>query len=242
MTSLQGKRTVIAALVTASVVVVVAGAVMGHVLSKNPPGAMARQVKQEEPASLAGSSVPALPTGCWEVAASSDTELNATWITACPQVPPATYGNQPWPTGVLRLPALAAGTPPMDHAQPHIALSDTTAQHGLGGLLYLPVSADGTGYYVAAWQVVAASDDEETPPTVNRGVQVGIYGAPPTSIAIPGGWVYLNADFSPKARSTEGNAEEKAQEPDAQSSDDTDESTDSDSPEKTADAPAQSER
>lgn len=242
MTSRQGKRTVIAALVTASVVVVVAGAVMSHVLSKNPPVAIAKQVSQGEPATTAGSSVPVIPTGCWEVVPNSDTELSATWIPACAQVAPAKYGNQGWPQAMLRLPALAAGQPPMDHAQPHLVLSEVTAQHGTGGLLYLPVSADGTGYYVAGWQTSDESDESDAPPAGKRGIQIGLYGAPPTSVSTPGGWVYLSAEFSPRTWSSASKAEEPESAEDAQSADDTDESTDSDSPGKADDAPAQSER
>jgi hypothetical protein len=242
VTSLQGKRTVIAALVTACVVVVAAGAVMSHVLSKNPPLAIAEQVRQGEPAVIAGSSVPVVPTGCWEVVPNSDTELSATWIPACTQVPPAKYGNQDWPQATLRLPALAAGQPPMDHAQPHLVLSEVTAQHGTGGLLYLPVSADGTGYYVAGWQTADESDEADAPAAGKRGIQIGLYGAPPTSVSTPGGWVYLSAEFSPRTWSSASKAEEPASAEDAHSADDENESTDGDSPGKADDAPAQSER
>jgi hypothetical protein len=214
---------------------------MSSELSKNPPIAITKQVRQVEPALVAGSSVPVIPTGCWEVAANSDTELSATWIPACTQLTPAIYGNQAWPQGVLRLPALAAGQPPMDHAQPHVVLSEVTAQHGTGGLLYLPVSADGTGYYVAGWRQTEEPDDEAPPVTVTRGIQIGIYGAPPTSLSTPGGWVYLSAEFSPRTRSSESKAEETAPEEDAHGAEAADESTGGDSSGKTDDAPAQSE-
>jgi hypothetical protein len=215
---------------------------MSHELSKNPPLAIAKQVRQGEPAITAGSSVPVvLPTGCWDVTANSDNELSATWVAACTQVPPAKYGNQDWPQAVLRLPALAAGQPPMDHAQPHVVLSEVTAQHGAGGLLYLPVSADGTGYYVAGWQTTDDSDDEDAPAAGKRGIQIGLYGAPPPSVATPGGRVYLSAEFSPRAWSTASKAEEPAAVEDAHSEGDTDEPTDGDTPAKTDDAPAPSE-
>jgi hypothetical protein len=202
VTSLQGKRTVVAALVTACSVVVTAGAFMSYQLNKNPPLAIAAQVKQVEPAVVAGSSVPAPPTGCWDVSISNDTELAATWARDCADAPPVSTGEQPWPRGVVRLRALGAGEPPMAWAQPRAVLSQELAQHGTGALVYLPANSDGSGYYVAAWSLAGSTDDEESAVAVKRGITVGVYGAPPTSVATPSGRVYLNTDLSPRSWSS----------------------------------------
>lgn len=217
MTSLQGKRTVIAALVTACAVVATAGAFMSYQLNRNPPFVIATQVKQAEPATTAGSSVPVLQTGCWDVALSNDTELNATWVPACEGAPPVALGEQPWPQGVVRLRALGPGEPPMSWAQPHAEMSRELAQHGTGALLYLPANSDGSGYYVAAWSIGASADDEEPATAVKRGLTVGVYGAPPSSVATSTGRVYLNTDLSPRKMA---GTRHEADESDAEGDDD----------------------
>lgn len=197
MTSLQGKRSVIACLVTACVVVVLAGgATLSYMLKQQP--VMTPKVKQEEPANSAGSSVPEKAPGCWDVAVNNGAELVATWVPECPAAAPATLGDLPWPQGVIRLPVFSNKEPAMAQAQPRMVMSDELAQHGAGAMLYLPANTDGSGYYVAAWAVEEESDDEAAAATVKGGVQVGLYGAPPTSVATPGGRVYLSREFTPQ--------------------------------------------
>ena len=228
MTSLQGKRTVIAALVTACTVVVMAGVFMSYKLNKNPPFAIATQVTQEEPATTAGSSVPVLTTGCWDVAITNDTDVAATWIPACAGAPAVTLGEQPWPQGVVRLPAWSKGEPPMSWAQAHVEMSRELAQHGSGALLYLPVNSDGSGYFVAAWALEATVGDEDSDPApaVKRGLSVGVYGAPPTSVVTPAGRVYFNTDLSPKVSPGSHHESTSADDEDDTDSDD-DDGTDS---------------
>jgi hypothetical protein len=88
----------------------------------------------------------------------------------------------------------------MSWAQAHVEMSRELAQHGSGALLYLPVNSDGSGYYVAAWALgtTAGDEDSDPAPASKRGLTVGVYGAPPTSVVTPAGRVYFNTDLSPK--------------------------------------------
>lgn len=198
MTSLQGKRAVIAGLVTASLVVLAGGAALSSMLKQQP--AKTAKVTKEEPANPAGSSIPTPAPGCWDVALNNGVELVATWVSECSAAAPAILGDQAWPQGPIRLPALSSKEPPMKQAQLRAVLSEDLAQHGAGAMLYLPANSDGSGYYVAAWEVVESQADEDATQVQKRGLQVGLYGAPPTSVATPGGRVYLSTEFSPRGR------------------------------------------
>ncbi|WP_157657700.1 hypothetical protein [Burkholderia ubonensis] len=199
MTSLQGKRAVIAGLVTVSLVVLAGGVALSSMLKQQP--AKTAKVTKEEPANPAGSSIPAPAPGCWDVALNNGVELVATWVSECSAAAPAILGDQAWPQGTIRLPALSSKEPPMAQAQLRAVLSEDLAQHGAGAMLYLPANSDGSGYYVAAWaKEEAPAEEAATAPGVQRGLQVGLYGAPPTSVATPGGRVYLSTEFSPRGR------------------------------------------
>ncbi|KVP16809.1 hypothetical protein WJ84_00620 [Burkholderia ubonensis] len=183
-------------MLTACVVVLAGGAMMSYLLNKQP--VKSPKVTTEEPAKFAGSSIPVKSPGCWDVTLDNGVELVATWNPDCPGAAPATLGDQPWLQGTIRLPALSNKEPAMAQAQPRMQLSEELAQHGVGALLFLPANTDGSGYYVAAWAVDEESEDEAAARNVKRGLQVGLYGAPPTSVATPGGRVYLSREFAPQ--------------------------------------------
>ena len=187
-----------AGLVTASLVVLAGGAALSSMLKQQP--AKTAKATKEEPAIPAGSSIPAPAPGCWAVTLNNGVELVATWVPECPAAAPAPFGDQALPQGTIRLPAFNSKEPPMAQAQPRAVQSEDLAQHGAGAMLYLPANTDGSGYYVAAWAVEEAPTEEDAAPVVKSGLQVGLYGAPPTSVATPGGRVYLSPEFSPHGR------------------------------------------
>ena len=204
MTSLQGKRTVIVGLAAVCAVAVVGATTLSQMLSQSP--VIAPEVTQEEPAKPAGFSVPdATPAGCWEVRL-SDAALSARWVEHCDPAGAGTPGTHAWREGVIRLPGAAGAVPKMDHAQAQAEFSEDLALAGAGALLFLPISAAGAGYYVAAWAqplgAAEAADDAEAadgaPAPVTRGYQVGRYGAPPASVLTPAGRIYLRAEYSPR--------------------------------------------
>lgn len=203
MTSLQGKRASIAFLMAASAVAVAGAATLGDVLSQQP--VIAPEATQEEPAVPAGSSVVQSKTaGCWEVTLAG-TGLSARWIPTCANLPPVKPGARPWRAGVVRLPGVDSA-PATAHAHLRSAMSAELAQSGEGALLFLPVTAAGAGYYVAAWhvfdddpaQVVASDVGEPRASRSTRGYQVGHYGTAPVSVQTPAGRVYLQPDFAPR--------------------------------------------
>jgi len=193
VTSLQGKRAITAGVVAVCAVVITGCATLSYLLGDSP--VRAPKVKQEEPASPAGFSLPGKAhPGCWELTV-TDSELAARWVAGCDA--PGTLGDLPWPSGVVRLPTDGDAAPPMALAQAQATLSAELAQSGLGALLYLPANAAGGGYYVAAWSSDDEAEDSEDAP-VPRGLRIGRYGAPPSSIVTPAGRVYLSPELSPK--------------------------------------------
>ena len=211
MTALQGKRAALALAVAACAVAVAGAATLSDVLSQRP--VIAPEVTQEEPAVPAGFSSPEIKTaGCWEVKL-AEAELSANWVPACPDNPPAVLGVHAWRAGVVRLPGVPGAEPAMARAQVQSSLSEELAQHGEGALLFLPTTAAGAGYYVAAWSVSDASDESaedgsRPAPKQLRGYQVGRYGAPPVSMPTPGGRVYLQPDFAPRRALAQNAAQE----------------------------------
>lgn len=185
MTSPQGKRVIIASAVVTCLVAALGGVALNYVAG--PPD-KAAQVSKEEPTLSVGSSVAAPAPGCWTVALTNDTELSATWAPTCPGVPKVTLGPREWLTKPLQLPALSLAPPALTQAQTRAVISEEQALHGAGAMLFLPASADGSGYYVAAWVADHADDSDEPTP---KGLQLGLYSAPPTSVAVPHDRVYL---------------------------------------------------
>jgi hypothetical protein len=203
VTSLQGKRAVIASLVAACAVAVAGAATLSEVLSQQP--VIAPEATQGAPAKPAGFPLPELKkAGCWEVTL-ADTELSARWVAECGDLPPVKLGVQPWRAGVLRLPGVGA-EPLLAHVQAQATISGELAQRGEGALLFLPITAAGAGYYVAAWSVTEGGDAQEAEPDADvepaaapatQGYQVGRYGTAPVSVLTPAGRVYLQPDFAP---------------------------------------------
>lgn len=196
--SRTAKRAVIACAVAALFSLATATAVLNHVLSQQ---VVQRHDKPKtEPAEPAGSSIPPVVTkGCWELRASNDYQLSATWLSACASVAEPPSSELEWPQGVIRLPAFTEKEPLMTKAVTQATLTDELALEGAGAMLYLPANENGGGYYVAGWVVEADADpdSEETGTTIQRGLVIGRYGSPPPSVAVPSGRVYLSKEFTP---------------------------------------------
>ena len=196
----KGKRAVIAGVVTACVLTLGGAATLAHRLLSYPTQSAPHPEIKEEP-DIAGSSI-LVVLGCWEVT-TQGAAVMARWSSQCTDVTAAPHGEVPWPEGVIRLPALGPGEPPMGRAQTHAVLSEELALEGEGALLFLPAKADGSGYYVAAWATETipnhgSLDETLEPETVRKhGLVIGRYGAPPPSIATPAGRVYLSRDWTP---------------------------------------------
>lgn len=206
MTSLQGKRAVIAGLVTACAVAVAGVASLSNALGKQP--VIVAKGIPEGPTNSVGSSLPAnTVSGCWEVALAGNA-LSAHWLTACDRAGPAPLGDQPWPDGTLRLPATAGVELVMAQVDVHAILSEELAERGTGALLFLPASASGAGYYVAAWTKPSDADNADGAELVGRGIKVGLYGGAPYSVVTPAGRVYLTPEFSPRRTLAPGAGEE----------------------------------
>lgn len=199
----KGKRAVIACVVAACVLTLGGAATLGHLLRSYPAQPNPRSESKEEPA-VTGSSLPVI-LGCWEVLAQG-TGLSATWVPECPELPEVKQAELAWPEGIIRLPALEPGSPPMERAQTQSTLSEELALEGEGALLFLPAKADGSGYFVAGWATETTPTPRETAseeaeledePVRKQGLIIGRYGAPPPSIATPAGRVYLSRDWTP---------------------------------------------
>lgn len=199
----KGKRAVIACVVAACVLTLGGAATLGHMLISYPTQPNPPLESKEEPA-VSGSSLPVI-LGCWEVLAQG-TGLSATWLPECPELPEVKQAEIAWSEGILRLPALEPGTPPMKRAQTQATLSEELALEGEGALLFLPAKADGSGYFVAGWatettptpgEPASEEDELETETVRKQGLIIGRYGAPPPSIATPAGRVYLSRDWTP---------------------------------------------
>lgn len=203
MTSLPGKRTALVGLLAVCAVAVVGAATLSEMLSQPP--VIAPEAKQEEPVKPAGFSMPeSKPAGCWEASVAANA-LSARWLSVCEaSAADVKLGAHSWREGVIRFPGAAGEEPQMTRAQAESDFSEELALQGKGALLFLPSTALGAGYYVAAWAAPAADEDDdadvddEQPRPVRRGYQVGRYGAPPASVQTPVGRVYLRAEFSPR--------------------------------------------
>lgn len=193
------KRAVIAFAVAALFSLAAAAAVLNHVLSQQV--IQRHDAHKEKPAELAGSSIPPVVTkGCWEVRASNDYQLSATWLSACAGVTDPPTGEIEWPHDVIRLPAFTDKEPLMTRALTHATLTDELALEGAGAMLYLPANESGGGYYVAGWVVESDADEEseDAGTTIQRGLVIGRYGSPPPSVAVPSGRVYMAKEFTPQ--------------------------------------------
>lgn len=130
--------------------------------------------------------------GCWRVEATEE-DIRGTWLFPCPTRPqkpgkfPVTMG---WPDEPVILPAFHVGEPNFEKQRVTADLSDEKATHGVGGMLFLPASQDGQGYYVGAYE---AENGES-------GWTIGLYAVPPISVAAPIGRVYMDEGFKIKPR------------------------------------------
>lgn len=129
-------------------------------------------------------------TGCWQVE-SSEAEVFANWHYPCPALPskpPVLPEVREWPESPVTLPAFHSGEPDLSRQVTTATLTESKATKGAGGLLFLPASSGGEGYYVAAYQ-------EENG---RSGWAIGAYGVPPVSVPTPIGRVYLQEGFKTK--------------------------------------------
>lgn len=116
--------------------------------------------------------------------------LTARWFSACPVASSnaAMLGEHPWAAQPIYLSGVAGVAPRMTEATTEVTLDAELAVEDevAGGLLYLPITADGGGYFVAGW----AEDDESG--DRHKKVKVGRYGARPWSVPTSGGRIYLH--------------------------------------------------
>lgn len=128
--------------------------------------------------------------GCWQLESTAPGAVSALWLDQCPDAtnPTLSAGEYPLPTAPVYLSAWAHGTPKMQWAQQAVELREELSgmEDTQAGLLYLPATADGRGYFVAAWSQVTAEGEERT------GIKVGYYGAPPTSVDTSAGRVFMS--------------------------------------------------
>lgn len=198
MTFRKGHRVAHFGVATACLVVLAINA--AFVIPRQNSVANTVKVTKATPVESTGVALSPAGTGCWEVTLNRSSELTSIWVPECPATQPALLGERPMQPEVLRLPALSSGEPPMAQAQPRAVMSADLAQRGAGALVYLPASPNGAGYYVAAWAIEEPASNPELPTMVKSGLQVGIYGAPPSSVMTPAGRVYLNSELSPRGR------------------------------------------
>ncbi len=208
MTSLKSKRAILPAIGVALVVAIVAEVKLARTAAASRP-INAEPVPVEQPAEVVESR--SLTVGCWEVSGTDGSELRAVWVANCPDATAPELGAGTWPVSTFRLPAREPGEPSVRQAVTQARMSPDLAVTGQGAMLYLPIS-DQSGYYVAGWSLKTAHSERAEDGTVDkvtvsrRGTVLGLYGAPPTSVATPHGRVYLSEEFSPHRFAREGHA------------------------------------
>ncbi len=168
-----------------------------HTLSGQPDAGDYSMPPAAHPSRLsAGTPAEDVKVGCWQVQLqdADQVELSAQWLPVCPPAAkPTTESSEGvLPTEPFYLSGWAPGTPLMAQARSAVVLSEAFAgvEDVAAGMLYLPATEDGRGYYVAAWVQVGDAGEQLS------GLKVGRYGAPPPSINTKGGRVYLDSPWS----------------------------------------------
>lgn len=129
--------------------------------------------------------------GCWrlESHAQGPATLKALWYEECPDPrrPTLSAGEYPFPSSPFYLSAWGEGTPRLQAARTVVELSDdlSDTEDTKAGMLFLPATTQGNGYFVAAWAQLGADG------RIERGMRVGHYGAAPTSVETSAGRVFL---------------------------------------------------
>lgn len=132
--------------------------------------------------------------GCWQVHTLPEprTGLQAIWFGVCPTTPLTTKksGEYRYPKESFYLSAWAEGDPKLSWARTEAELLEdrSNTEHTRAGMLFLPATKDGSGYYVAAWEQVPTGGEVRS----RRGMQIGRYDNPPISVGTSGGRVYLD--------------------------------------------------